>query len=438
VSAEYHQVGTALVPASLAVPLEALAVFEGRRPDAVTLEVSGSKVLARWQDKGVPQQKDWEAVDIATLPPFPAPPARLVANPPTLLKALEDAASCTDTVGARYATQYVQWRGKSGEIAATDGRQLFLQGGFHFPWEDNLLVPRLNALGCRDLPCDGTVEVGRGSEHVVVKVGPWAFYLKVDTVGRFPDVDGAIPKTSAAATRWHLAPEDAAFLAGAMPRMPGPADGPSAVTVDLNGQVCLRSKGEGQERLTEALLARSSYTGKAVRLCVNRLHLARAAGLGLTEVLIHDAGRPVLCSGGSCRYVVMPLDRSAALAPADDAVRISSADVVSVSPARAAGKQKEDATPAPGKQAAITPAPRKRKKLRAGKGRKADADSPAQEEPAGGLGALVEEAAALRALLRDAALRSGKLLDAVKRHRRQTRLVAATLSSLRQLQHIGG
>ena len=54
------------------------------------------------------------------------------------------------------------------------------------------------------------------------------------------------------------------------------------------------------------------------------------------------------------------------------------------------------------------------------------------------IGALIEEAQALRDATREVYGRAGRLLTALQRHRRQSRLVASTLQSLRQLQQIGG
>jgi hypothetical protein len=53
-----------------------------------------------------------------------------------------------------------------------------------------------------------------------------------------------------------------------------------------------------------------------------------------------------------------------------------------------------------------------------------------------GLGALIEEAQALRAALHDAYGRTARLVAALKRHRRQSRLVQTTLASLKQLQQL--
>jgi hypothetical protein len=55
-----------------------------------------------------------------------------------------------------------------------------------------------------------------------------------------------------------------------------------------------------------------------------------------------------------------------------------------------------------------------------------------------GLGALITEAMALKDVLHDAYHRSARLVGALKRQRKQSRLMASTLNSLRQLQQLHG
>ena len=57
----------------------------------------------------------------------------------------------------------------------------------------------------------------------------------------------------------------------------------------------------------------------------------------------------------------------------------------------------------------------------------------AKPSPDGGLAALIREAEAIHAALADAKARANRLVGALRRHRKQTRLVQETLRSLRQL-----
>jgi hypothetical protein len=70
------------------------------------------------------------------------------------------------------------------------------------------------------------------------------------------------------------------------------------------------------------------------------------------------------------------------------------------------------------------------------RGESAGGDNSASGGP--GLGALVEEAQALRVVLHDSCRRSARLVAALKKQRRQSKLMQTTLASLRQLQQIEG
>src|SRR5262245_58322517 len=127
VAVEHHQPGP-LPPDTLALPGEALDDFEGSRDTVVVLEkVSEDAVQARWEDAGLPQVRDYRALDVANLPPFPEPPRKLASPGPGFLDPLHEATRTAAREGARFSVQRVQLRGRSGEVVGTDGRQLLLQ-----------------------------------------------------------------------------------------------------------------------------------------------------------------------------------------------------------------------------------------------------------------------------------------------------------------------
>ena len=84
-----------------------------------------------------------------------------MANEPGLLQALPDASQVADKESVRYALGYIQLRRSDGRVAATNGRQVYVQTGFQFPWPDDRLIRGSSLFGCRDLPQDQPVLVGR-------------------------------------------------------------------------------------------------------------------------------------------------------------------------------------------------------------------------------------------------------------------------------------
>ena len=180
--AEFHEPGQWPIE-TLAIPLQALADFEGRSDAIVTLEQQGSSILARWDDSGVPREMEYDAQRPADLPTFPDVPQSTISNEPGFLKALADATQSAAQAAIRYAVNNLQLRGKSGEIVATDGLQLLVQSGFQFPWTEDVLIPASPVFGCREIPQDVSVAIGKTDTHVLLRAGPWSLFF-LDRQGR--------------------------------------------------------------------------------------------------------------------------------------------------------------------------------------------------------------------------------------------------------------
>ena len=310
---------------SIAIPLDALADFEGRDDSPVVLEAADSgRTVARWDDRGIPQSKEYPAVDLGALPPFPEAPPAFESTAIGLLDALAEAFATTDEGSTRYALGCIQLKGTTGEVVATDGRQILVQGGFRLPWDGDLLVRRTPLFASRGLPRDRPVSVGRTDAHVAIRAGEWTAWLGIRADGRFPRVDQVLPAERGAATRLRLDPRDAEFLHDALGRLPG-GEAPNApVTLDLNGRVAVRARDGAEGRVTELVLGRSRYDGEPVRLNTSRHFLARALGFGFAEVQVLGPDDPVACRDGLRSYLWQPLSKESAIEPDDDATRIES------------------------------------------------------------------------------------------------------------------
>jgi hypothetical protein len=94
---------------------------------------------------------------------------------PALFEASRTAAS-QDT---KYIVTKLQLRGKSGSIIATDTRQLLVQGGYEFPFKDDVLLPRCEVFGLQPLHTYEDVGIGRTDTHVAIPRQldrPWSPY----------------------------------------------------------------------------------------------------------------------------------------------------------------------------------------------------------------------------------------------------------------------
>jgi hypothetical protein len=416
-------------PEVLALPAEILDDSEGRGEDVITLEPNGSGAIkARWDDAGVPQVRDYDARDLDSLPAFPELPSRWATLEPGFLKALTDASHTAAKDNPRYAVHRIQCRGTAGEIVATDGRELLIQTGFTLPWEEDLLVPCVAAFASREVPQDVPVALVKTDTHVGIRVGAWTFLLAIDKEGRFPKVDNVVPALNGKLTTCRLSAEDAAFLSKALPRLPGGEDENAPLTLDLNGQAAIRVRGNGQPQATEVILGRSEVDGPPVRLASNRQYLARALHLGFTQIEVVKVDVPLVCRDSRRTYVWMPLGKDDAVAPSDNSLRIFSTPEQPLAEPASNERRKS-----------IVTAPKTN-----GNANVADSTDHANTNGAtpqitttGGR-TLIEEAQELRDALREAYGRANRLVAVIKRQRQQSKLVATTLASLRQLQNIGG
>ena len=253
------------------LPLDALAEFEGRGEESVVLEATAPEHTAvRWADRGIPQTREYTVPALDSPGPLPPPPTAWSDSPLGLLDALAEAAASACDDSTRYSLGCVLLKGSAGEIAASDGHQLLIQGGFRLPWPGDVMVCRSPIFACKALPRDRPLEIGKTASHVVLRTGPWTIFLEIQTEGRFPDVARAIPAAGTSPTRLRLDSDDARFLQPALDRLPGREEDNAPATLDLNGCVAIRARGEGQAQATELVLSRSRYDGPSVRLCTNR------------------------------------------------------------------------------------------------------------------------------------------------------------------------
>ena len=324
-SAVEHQMIGRFEAADLTVPWQLFADCEAKTDGVVTIRLNdGTAIVACWEDRGVPQQHNY---DSPVVPEIPIVPTEMTTNPPRLLTALRDAATTADSASTRYALSCVQLRGSNGLISATDSRQLLVQSGFTFPWQEELLVQATDVFASRELPHGQSVAIGRSADFVTVQVGEWTIHQEIDKTGRFPNLERAIPSPSAIKTRMQVDAADARFLTTAVSRLPADDQTDRPLTVELNGAIVLRARQDDQSPLMELLLSRSKRIGEQLRLQMNRKYLARAVDMGFTEIGFVDAESPCVCQDATRTYVWMLLENKGALEPSAEALRIDSSSV---------------------------------------------------------------------------------------------------------------
>ena len=262
-----------------------------------------------------------------------------------------------------------------------------------------MLVPAVPVFGAKELAAGGDVRVGRAAGHLVVRAGPWTVWLMADAGGRFPDVGGVVPK-SADATVAGIDDRDAAALLDALPGLPGADEDGRPVTLDLDGAVAVRARGEGGA--AEVRLSRSPVAGPPARVALDRAVLRRALRLGCHTVRVAGGGKPVAFEGAGLTLVAVAL-----AAVPDPAAAVTRADPLAgpaLNPPRRTAMRPHDTN---------------------GNGRH---DPPPADAPDP-----LAEAEALRAALAEAAARAGRLVGALKARKKEQRALASVWTSLKTL-----
>jgi hypothetical protein len=257
--------------------------------------------------------------------------------------------------------------------------------------------------------------------------------------GRYPKTDDVVPRPNAAVSRCQLAAADVKFLLQSVMQLPIRDDSDDSVTIDLNGSVFVRSRGTGHPEPTQIALRSSNVGGESLTIATSRHYLERALRLGMSEICLYGKeNKPLYAFDARRSYVWMPLDTSYIVPPSPNPIRVEpqpdapAMETVPILtrrkpsvPETTTSPATTETAPAPCDEAA-PPAPAA-SAAKAAKGR--EPRTLAFVPP-------IEQAKVLRASLKDALLKTNDLIGALHRQQRQSKAVASTLASLKQLQKI--
>lgn len=309
------------------LPVEFLQKCAGATEDLVSIERATSEsAIARWQDCGVPQRATFSPVEARSSGAAPLSPAAWGDGDSGLLGALRDASACVDSESSRYALGCLQLRGEGGRIAATDSRQLLVQRGFSFPWSGDRLMKVSPVLQARELSKLGPCRIGEAGDWILVEVGRWRIAHPIERDCRFPEIGLVLPPRETLTSAMVVDPADVTFLLERLGKLPCGDELNRPVTVELNGSVAVRSRGEEGSPATELVLSRSRRVGDERRVSTNRVYLQKALALGFREIGFQAGGRPVAAWDERRDYVWMPLAEGTEIKHASDAVRIASVE----------------------------------------------------------------------------------------------------------------
>jgi hypothetical protein len=340
--------------------------------------------------------------EVPTPPAVPEPMAEIV---PLFLAELHEAGRTAAREQVRYAVTRVQVRGAAGQVIGTDGKQALVLGGFVLSFTEDVLVPAVPVFGAKELASQTEVRVGRTASHLVVMAGAWTIWLLIDREGRFPDVEGAIPR-SRLTTTLEVA-STAAFL-GVLQELPVLDPEAGSVTLDLGPRVVVRAGRAHGAPPAEALVSGATATGPPLLVALDRKQLLRALALGFHRFRFTSADRPWVASDSTRTYLAAALSPESAIGPGIPGTITTVALPTSPEPPRRTLMPARD-VPSPA--------------------RNGHADPP----PAGDLVDPLVEAEGLRTALAEAANRAARLVAVLKQFRRERRALASAWSSLKQL-----
>lgn len=392
----------------LVLPAAVLEEVEGGTEEAVVLDrPSKLRGVLRWHGGSTPRTLPVELILPGKQHELPAVP-ELSIIPTQLLTALHECGRTAAKESGRYALSKVQIQGKAGRVVGTDGKVALLWAGFTFPFADDVLVPAVPVFGSKPLVRMTEVKIGRTATHLVVTAGPWSVWLTTDVKAQYPDVAGVIPRYTP--TTVTIDPSDAAALLPVLPGLPGGDHERRPVTLDTDRVVRIRGRTESGERIGETKevpLPRSTTSGPAVRVVLDRRVLARALALGCRTLKL-TPDKPVVLAGAGVTLVAAPLDSALRAPPAT---------------ANEPAPTNEPAT-------ALTPTPPER---RPPVKPETNGHIPPRGDPADPL-ELAEE---LRAALADAAGKAARLVAVLRQGKKEKKVLASVLTNLKQL-NLGG
>lgn len=402
---------------SIVVPLSILADCEAARDDPVTFsKQSDDTVLVEWHDKGVPILRTAHQTKYDD--EFPAPPETWHQMLDEFLPALADAMATTDREATRYSIDCVQLCGKTGRILATDSRKALVVTGFHFPWDDEVLLPWNGVLSLKELSEHGPVCVGRNDKTLSLTTGPWTLHFALETERRFPRIDDCIPKPGSEKTTLMITDEDAEFATTAIKSFPK-LDLDNTVFVDLNGNVAMRARANGPA--TELVLSNSVPAGKATCFVSDRDILRHALQLGFREFRVDSPEKVIASDDGNRTFIWMPLAPPEPVKIGPDTVRLRSPviDAAAQSPTN------------PTRRTTTTMA-----KNRISQNGHAEANGHRDNNAPNGIDLLIEQSENLKASLKETQTAVNDLISGLKQHRQQTKKLRSAVLSIKELQAI--
>jgi hypothetical protein len=396
------------------LPWEGLVECSAVTVDDLTLTMERNCNIVEWTTESVTEMRSYSDGPSDEYGTFPTAES-LRCMEASLIPALKEASQTATHESSRYALACLLLRGKKKDLVATDSRQLLIQKGFDWPWDDDVLIPAsrcFRSAKLRQASQSGRVEIGRSEQHLVLRIGCWRMALPIVTETRFPDVDTIIPRAEDSRTTLILDDVDREFLGQTLRNLPETDRG--AVTFELNGSVAVRASPE-ESAGRELVLRKSRKQGVDLSINTDRRYLQRVADLGLLKIELRDQNTPLVARTQEQTYVWMGFSGDPKPRPKNI-------------------EQIESPTKPTKSRSTIQPPTRKPKPMsKNGTSQTSKSQSSNESNDSDQIDQMIEQATTIKSQLKELQSELQNLITALRNQKKQARIVRSTIDSLQKL-----
>lgn len=418
------------IPAPFPLPWELIQRLGKENDDPVGIERGNEVVNAKYSVKGMEKTVNFALQTIKETGELPGVPEKMKHISSEFIDRVWKCSPYIDPDSDRYSLGNVALNGTNGMMTATDGRQAISFEGNDFPWEETVLLKPNNVFALKEIHGSGIVGIGNHDSWLTIQSGIYTLQFK-NSEGKYPKMEHVFDNSSRADGWIDLDERDCDFLSATLDSLPAINEVNMPVTIELADRVILRGADEKRENVTELVLAHSSYSGKELRVSMDRFFLQQALHLGHRRIGIASGTNTQFWATGipDCRYVWMAVEGADVL-KSEKMMTLSSADDV---PSRIPSKPPQTKTnpltkETPGIMNISKPIPVLSTAARV---MKKEPTTRETDPPT-----LLQNAEKLEKSLREALTATQQIIRQSKAQVKRNHALRATLSSLKQLQNL--
>lgn len=294
---------------SVALGAEDFSRFAGSVEERLGFSVVKDHVKVTWLDEIPPTKERVPLGDRNRMRSFPSISFDLHSAKPFFLAAVDRALHCVGKPRQGVRLPFTRLLvDRDGWVCGTDGRQLFWEEGFDFPWSVDLLLPPVPFLAWQSLQ-RYPLSYGFAEGHFCFRAGPFTLVLKdeTDETSRLPEIATILRKREEdCVATLDVSEPDAARLLEKLPSFPGDEDGNRLVVLDLHPERCSVMAADADPRFGPGAYLQSAFDGEPLELKFNSSFLLWALKTGFRHFFFLGVNQSIYAENGNQQYVWMP------------------------------------------------------------------------------------------------------------------------------------